>query len=213
MPRYWYSTPMNRKHTILLSLIIGLLSLPVDAADTRITFIHLNDLHAHLTPHLDRVPDAPPGQVARGTGVVERGGAGAHRHDDQAHARRGATQLPDEYRRYLSRRRRGHVYPGQCHRRPGQRTRHRRRRARQLGLRLWPGRVPAPLQRSADGALHAQYANPRDQATQLPQPGRQPDPDHAAAPAPARPCCRRPWCARPAASRSASSASPRTSWR
>lgn len=40
----------------------------------KITFIHFNDLHAHLTPHADLVPDAPPGQTSTRTKVVERGG-------------------------------------------------------------------------------------------------------------------------------------------
>lgn len=39
-----------------------------------ITFIHFNDLHAHLTPHADLVPDAPLGQTSAKTKVVERGG-------------------------------------------------------------------------------------------------------------------------------------------
>lgn len=39
-----------------------------------LTLLHYNDLHAHLTPHVDRVPDAPPGQPASGTRLVERGG-------------------------------------------------------------------------------------------------------------------------------------------
>lgn len=39
-----------------------------------ITFIHFNDLHAHLTPHADLVPDAPAGQTSTQTRVVERGG-------------------------------------------------------------------------------------------------------------------------------------------
>lgn len=39
-----------------------------------ISFIHFNDLHAHLTPHLDVVPDAAPGQTAAKTKIVERGG-------------------------------------------------------------------------------------------------------------------------------------------
>lgn len=41
---------------------------------TTVTFIHFNDLHAHLTPHTDLVPDAPPGQPATRTKIVERGG-------------------------------------------------------------------------------------------------------------------------------------------
>ena len=43
-------------------------------APVTITFIHFNDLHAHLTPHRDVVPDAPPGQTSNKTKVVERGG-------------------------------------------------------------------------------------------------------------------------------------------
>ncbi len=39
-----------------------------------ITFIHLNDLHAHLVPHPDVVPDAPLGQPSRTTKIVEHGG-------------------------------------------------------------------------------------------------------------------------------------------
>lgn len=39
-----------------------------------ITFIHFNDLHAHLTSHADVVPDAPAGQTSTQTKVVERGG-------------------------------------------------------------------------------------------------------------------------------------------
>lgn len=42
--------------------------------DTVVTFIHMNDLHAHLTPHLDVVPDAPLGQTSNKTKIVERGG-------------------------------------------------------------------------------------------------------------------------------------------
>lgn len=41
---------------------------------TTITFIHFNDLHAHLTPHADVVPDAPIGQTSSKTKIVERGG-------------------------------------------------------------------------------------------------------------------------------------------
>lgn len=39
-----------------------------------VTFIHLNDLHAHLTPRADVVPAAPPGRATAATQVVERGG-------------------------------------------------------------------------------------------------------------------------------------------
>ena len=44
------------------------------AQSTTVTFIHFNDLHAHLTPHADLLPDAPPGQTATRTKIVERGG-------------------------------------------------------------------------------------------------------------------------------------------
>lgn len=44
------------------------------SAPVKITFIHFNDLHAHLTPHADLVPDAPIGQTSTRTKVVERGG-------------------------------------------------------------------------------------------------------------------------------------------
>lgn len=39
-----------------------------------VTFIHMNDLHAHLTPHLDVVSDGPPGEASGRTKIVERGG-------------------------------------------------------------------------------------------------------------------------------------------
>ncbi len=44
------------------------------SATTTITFIHYNDLHAHLTTHADVVPDAPVGQTSTNTKVVQRGG-------------------------------------------------------------------------------------------------------------------------------------------
>jgi sulfur-oxidizing protein SoxB len=47
-------------------------SAPLSAAT--ITILHYNDLHAHLTPHLDRVPDGPSGRTATGTRIVARGG-------------------------------------------------------------------------------------------------------------------------------------------
>jgi 2',3'-cyclic-nucleotide 2'-phosphodiesterase (5'-nucleotidase family) len=40
----------------------------------RLSLLHLNDLHAHLVPHLDLAPDAPIGETASTTRVVERGG-------------------------------------------------------------------------------------------------------------------------------------------
>lgn len=39
-----------------------------------LTFLHYNDLHAHLTAHADRVPEAPIGQTAATTKIVTRGG-------------------------------------------------------------------------------------------------------------------------------------------
>lgn len=67
-------------HRLRLALLFGtLLSIVgADAApqphEVTITFIHFNDLHAHLMPHADVVPDAPAGQAANKTKVVERGG-------------------------------------------------------------------------------------------------------------------------------------------
>lgn len=60
--------------TLLRSLFLAVVfaATPVHAAT--VTLLHYNDLHAHLTPHLDRVPDAPPGQSAETTKIVERGG-------------------------------------------------------------------------------------------------------------------------------------------
>ncbi|MBI3560416.1 MAG: 5'-nucleotidase C-terminal domain-containing protein [Gammaproteobacteria bacterium] len=47
---------------------------PVPAPTASVTLLHFSDLHAHLTPHWDRVPDALPGQTAATTQVVQRGG-------------------------------------------------------------------------------------------------------------------------------------------
>lgn len=41
---------------------------------TTITFIHFNDLHANLVPHLDVIPNAPLGETAKTTKIEERGG-------------------------------------------------------------------------------------------------------------------------------------------
>ena len=49
-----------------------LLVQPAQAAT--VTLLHYNDLHAHLTPHLDRVPDSAPGQTDSATKIAERGG-------------------------------------------------------------------------------------------------------------------------------------------
>lgn len=57
----------------LLAAVSSLFA-PASAAPVTITFIHFNDLHAHLTPHADLVPDAPLGQTSTRTKVVERGG-------------------------------------------------------------------------------------------------------------------------------------------
>ena len=40
----------------------------------RITLIHFNDFHAHLTTHDDLIADAPPGQISNTTRIVKRGG-------------------------------------------------------------------------------------------------------------------------------------------
>ncbi|MCB9794311.1 MAG: 5'-nucleotidase C-terminal domain-containing protein, partial [Alphaproteobacteria bacterium] len=46
-----------------------------DSAGHRfVTFVHVNDLHAHLTPKADLLPDAPLGQTASGTVVRTLGG-------------------------------------------------------------------------------------------------------------------------------------------
>ena len=57
-------------------MLVGLLACTNAAwAESKtITFIHFNDLHAHLTPHADVVPDAQPGQSASTTKIVTRGG-------------------------------------------------------------------------------------------------------------------------------------------
>ncbi len=60
---------------ITLSLI-GISSVPRAAAssDITITFIHFNDLHAHLTPHLDLAPVETRDRASAKTNIVERGG-------------------------------------------------------------------------------------------------------------------------------------------
>ena len=45
-----------------------------EAKPVTVTFIHFNDLHAHLVTHPDLVPDGPPGQPTDKTKIVERGG-------------------------------------------------------------------------------------------------------------------------------------------
>ena len=60
---------------LLIVVTIGsCIAAPAPREDVTVTFIHLNDLHAHLTPHLDIVPDGPPGEPAAATRIVERGG-------------------------------------------------------------------------------------------------------------------------------------------
>lgn len=44
------------------------------AEDVTVTFIKINDLHAHLTPRIDIVPDALPGETTTETKIVTRGG-------------------------------------------------------------------------------------------------------------------------------------------
>jgi sulfur-oxidizing protein SoxB len=63
-------------HSLIRSLIgaMAVVSLVLPAHATTVTLLHYNDLHAHLTPHPDRVPDAPPGQTSSSTKIVERGG-------------------------------------------------------------------------------------------------------------------------------------------
>ena len=45
-----------------------------NAGAVTVTLLHYNDLHAHLTAHADRVPDAATGQTAATTKIVTRGG-------------------------------------------------------------------------------------------------------------------------------------------
>ncbi len=75
----------HTRHLLTLSLVslLILLHLPIRASSTpvlaeeetkTITFLHFNDLHAHLTPHIDIVPDAPLGTPTTETKYVEQGG-------------------------------------------------------------------------------------------------------------------------------------------
>jgi 2',3'-cyclic-nucleotide 2'-phosphodiesterase (5'-nucleotidase family) len=48
------------------------LQTPLAAADRTISFMHYNDLHAHLNPHLDRVPDGRGGSKLEERGGVAR---------------------------------------------------------------------------------------------------------------------------------------------
>lgn len=61
---------------LTLLLALGGLNSALAASNDAVTisFIHFNDLHAHLTPHADLVPDSTPGQASTQTRVVERGG-------------------------------------------------------------------------------------------------------------------------------------------
>ena len=73
-----YLFPNLLLHSLVVIAVIAagghevLAAAPIQS--TTVTFIHFNDLHAHLTPHTDLVPDAPPGQTATRTKIVERGG-------------------------------------------------------------------------------------------------------------------------------------------
>ena len=73
-----YLFPNLLLHSLVVIAVIAAGVHEVRAAapiqSTTVTFIHFNDLHAHLTPHTDLVPDAPPGQTATRTKIVERGG-------------------------------------------------------------------------------------------------------------------------------------------
>jgi 2',3'-cyclic-nucleotide 2'-phosphodiesterase (5'-nucleotidase family) len=62
----------NPLRTIVAACMSCLFVIPAQAAT--VTLLHYNDLHAHLTPHLDRVPDAPLGQTSGASKIVERGG-------------------------------------------------------------------------------------------------------------------------------------------
>lgn len=67
---------MSFLKVIALFLLVGILT-PVSFAQRnlrKITLIHFNDLHAHLTTHEDIVPSAPPGQTSTTTRIVKRGG-------------------------------------------------------------------------------------------------------------------------------------------
>lgn len=59
-------------HVFLLLLAIAFY--PVSSQAVTLTFMHQNDLHAHLTPHADLAPDGAIGAIGTRTKVVERGG-------------------------------------------------------------------------------------------------------------------------------------------
>lgn len=60
----------------IVSVAVSFSGVALGASSEAVTlsFIHLNDLHAHLTSHLDSVPDGPPGEPANHTKIVRRGG-------------------------------------------------------------------------------------------------------------------------------------------
>lgn len=59
-------------HVFLILLAIAFY--PVSSQAVTLTFMHQNDLHAHLTPHADLAPDGAIGAIGTRTKVVERGG-------------------------------------------------------------------------------------------------------------------------------------------
>ena len=165
----------------------GLIMLLVAAAparaetDTRtITLIHLNDLHAHLVPHLDLVR-VESGADARAPHAGRRARrSGTDRHADPTHSRGQPQQPADERRRHLSWRRRSALHTGQRDRRARRRARHRRGRAGQLGLCVRRSRHTAALRARAIArrSLRQLAAGRRShRAPDLPEPRCQPDPD------------------------------------
>jgi len=72
----FFSNVLLHSFLVVAALTAGINEVSAAAPSqlTTVTFIHFNDLHAHLTPHPDLVPDAPPGQPSTRTKIVERGG-------------------------------------------------------------------------------------------------------------------------------------------
>jgi len=58
----------------LVVLVAGCGDSVREAGESTVTFLHFNDLHAHLTPHLDWVPDGPPGEPSETTRIALRDG-------------------------------------------------------------------------------------------------------------------------------------------
>lgn len=74
--------PCLLRHMTLSALVIAVAAIaPAGHAlaanaerGATVTFIQFNDLHAHLTPHTDLVPDGEPGKPGTGLKIAERGG-------------------------------------------------------------------------------------------------------------------------------------------